>query len=171
MYKKLIIGVLLMAGGVVGYNALSSHGTPPVFIAATSIASTTNTAAAVEPIEAKTSKAVIVVPIATSTTATIAVPPVSNLTITVGSASYPLRINSTETVLAAMQTLSSTTNFTFTGKENPSMGLFVESINGKANANGQYWFLYVNGESASHGVSTQNVSPGDRVEWKYEGGY
>lgn len=173
MYKKIIIGVILMTSGIVGYNVLSNHKTPPVFVAGTA-ATTSEVSVTAVPSHNSGTPTVIVATKATSSSVhvpTLVATQPSNLTLVVGTTTYPLVIAGKETVLAAMQTLSSTTNFAFTGKENPSMGLFVESINNKKNENGNYWFLYVNGISASYGVSTQEVSPGDTIEWKYDGGY
>ncbi|MDO8561365.1 MAG: DUF4430 domain-containing protein [bacterium] len=82
-----------------------------------------------------------------------------------GSASYDA------TVLIAMNTLASTSNFRFTSKDFPGMGTFVESINGKANEHGFYWILYVNGTSSQTGASQTPVRANDSLEWRYEKGY
>jgi hypothetical protein len=74
------------------------------------------------------------------------------------------------TVLAAMQTLAAENIVAFTSREYPSLGTLIESINGKANANGYYWFLYVNGESSQTGASQTALRTGDVVEWRYKKG-
>ncbi len=67
-----------------------------------------------------------------------------------------------------MRSLASSSNFTFAGREYPSLGFFVESINGKKGTNGYYWFLYVNGKSSDTGASETHLKTGDVIEWKYE---
>lgn len=74
-------------------------------------------------------------------------------------------------VIDAMRSLASTSAFTFTGRDYPGLGFFVDSINGKKNADGMYWILYVNGVLATAGVSALSVSAGDTIEWKYEKSY
>ena len=59
----------------------------------------------------------------------------------------------------------------FDGKEFPGLGFFVESINGRRNADGYYWILYVNGTSSQTGASQTLLKNGDRIEWKYERSY
>ena len=50
----------------------------------------------------------------------------------------------------------------------PSLGSFIESIDGLKNGGGSYWMLYLNGVSASVGMSQATVVPGDHIEWRYE---
>lgn len=75
------------------------------------------------------------------------------------------------TVLEVMQTRAEKGEFSFSGRDFPGLGFFVEEINGKRNANGYYWILYVNGTSSQTGVSQTVLSAGDVIEWKYEKGY
>ena len=84
--------------------------------------------------------------------------------------SYTVPVNTKETVLAAMYAYASSSSFAFTGENYPSLGFFVDSIGGRANADGNYWILYVNGTSSSLGASSAMVSSGDTVEWRYEKG-
>ena len=91
----------------------------------------------------------------------------SSATLVVGKNLYEI-LASDGTVLQAMQTLASTTNFVFTGKNHPSLGFFVESINGKKNADGFYWILYVNGRASDLGISQAKIRADDQIEWKYE---
>ena len=95
----------------------------------------------------------------------------SNVTFKVGGETYRTHIDQAETVLDAMRLLASTTSFSFTGREYPSLGFFIESIDGKKNADGSYWFLYVNGTYASRGASQTTLVPGDTVLWRYEKNY
>lgn len=107
-------------------------------------------------------------PSATRSAATTETVQTSNTTLIAGDDSYRLYVPSGSTVLDAMRTLASTTSFVFSGREYPSLGFFVESINGKRNADGLYWFLYINGASSDTGVSNAVLHPGDTVEWRYE---
>lgn len=59
-------------------------------------------------------------------------------------------------------------DFSFEGKEYPSLGYFVESINGTKSADGFYWFLYINDTSSPLGASSALVQVGDVVEWRYK---
>lgn len=76
-----------------------------------------------------------------------------------------------ETVFEAMQALASAGAFSFTFKNFAGLGAFIDSIHGKYNADGFYWVYYINGASAQKGVSSIVLSPGDRIEWRYEKGY
>lgn len=96
---------------------------------------------------------------------------IANAALTVGTTMYPISVSAGETVIEAMRALSSTDTFTFTGRDYPSLGFFIDSINGKANANGMYWMLYINGVSASAGASSVIVKPSDTILWRYEKGY
>jgi len=109
-------------------------------------------------------------PEATSTPEML-VTPMPNVTIAVASTTYAVYTAVGSTVLDAMQAAASSTSFIFTGREYPSLGYFVESIGGKKNADGYYWFLYVNGKSSDTGASQTNLSTGDAVEWRYKKEY
>lgn len=95
----------------------------------------------------------------------------ANATLKVGNTAYPLEVSQGETVIAAMRALAASSTFTFIGHDYPTLGFFVDSINGEKNADGKYWMLYLNGVSATTGASALMMSPGDIVEWKYEKGY
>jgi len=88
----------------------------------------------------------------------------------VGSTTYPVSLSGKESVVDAMRTLSSQ-GLQFSSRNFPGMGEFVESINGTANTDGYYWILVVNGTKSSFGASSAFISPGDRIEWRYEKGY
>jgi hypothetical protein len=89
----------------------------------------------------------------TNTTATISVPALEK-----------------ETVLAAMQAYASSSDFRYSGKMYPSLGFFVESINGRQNADGYYWTLYVGGKLSGFGASQAEVTPQEKIEWRYQKG-
>ena len=71
-------------------------------------------------------------------------------------------------VESLMQEKYSSGSLTYTSRAYPTLGSFLESIDGLKNQNGFYWMLYVNGSSSSVGMSHANVIPGDRIEWRYE---
>lgn len=89
-------------------------------------------------------------------------------TVIVAGRSYPVLLEADTTVLGAMRELSSSGALSFSGKEFPSLGFFVESINGVKNAKGAYWMLYQNGVQSRVGASSTAIRPGDVIEWKYE---
>ncbi|MBI4088060.1 DUF4430 domain-containing protein [Candidatus Kaiserbacteria bacterium] len=95
----------------------------------------------------------------------------SDTTIVVGEHSYTVPIASDTSVLNAMNAAMATGMLTFTGREYPGLGFFIESLNGKKNADGFYWFLYVNGVSSDTGASQTLLHPGDTVEWRYKRNY
>lgn len=101
-----------------------------------------------------------------------AVPAAANASLMVGTTTYPVSVTPGETVIDAMRALAAANNtFVFTGREYPGLGFFADSINGKENAGGLDWMLYVNGVSASVGASSAVMKAGDTVEWRYEKSY
>lgn len=81
---------------------------------------------------------------------------------------YTIPILSDVTVLEAMNALASNSNFSFSGRDFPGIGLFVEEIGGKKNGGGFYWTLFINNELSEIGATQAEVSPNDIVEWHYE---
>ncbi len=76
------------------------------------------------------------------------------------------------TVLEAMRTYDTGSDaFTFSGKEYPGIGFFVQEINGKREGDGYYWMLYQNGKTANLGASQLRISSEDTIEWRFEKGY
>ncbi len=105
----------------------------------------------------------------TTITASTSVSSTETATLTVGTQHYTLSVLPGETLATAMQHLASTNpSFTYTTKEYPGIGLFVQSINGTISEKSYYWFLYVNGKQSSTGISATTIHPGDQIEWKYE---
>jgi hypothetical protein len=96
--------------------------------------------------------------------------PASNVTLKAADQTYETYISGNESVLDLMNTVASSSTFTFTGENYPSLGFFVESINGENNGHGLYWILYVNGKSSDLGASSEIIKPGDTVEWRFESG-
>jgi hypothetical protein len=94
-------------------------------------------------------------------------------TFIVASTSYTLIVPPENTLESGMQMLVTQTTklphpFTFTQKEYPGMGEFVESINGIPNDTHDFWFVYVNGTEAPTGISNIVVHSGDTIDWRYE---
>ena len=102
-------------------------------------------------------------PIATASTS-------STATLLVEDARYEMPIKNGASILDVMRAFASSTSFRFSSRQFPVIGVFVESINGKKNANGKYWILYVNGTQSPKGVSQSFVFDGDKIEWRYEKG-
>lgn len=84
---------------------------------------------------------------------------------------YAVPVLSEGTVQDAMLAFAATSEFSFSGRSYAGLGFFVEEIGGRRNENGNYWFLYVNGESSQKGASQTRVAPGDVVEWRYKKSY
>lgn len=84
---------------------------------------------------------------------------------------YVIPILQPESVLDAMRAYaSSNTEFTFETQHFAGLGELIESINGRKNAEGFYWTLYINDELSFKGASSAEVSPADVVEWRYQKG-
>jgi hypothetical protein len=83
-------------------------------------------------------------------------------------AQFEVATTSETTVLAVMHAAASTYDLTFSGHEYPSLGFFVDSINGVESVGGSYWFLYINGATSTLGASHAVVIPGDTIEWRHE---
>lgn len=83
---------------------------------------------------------------------------------------YVIPILSEGTVLEAMERLAATSEFSFSGREFPGLGFFVEEIGGRKNGNGYYWTLFINGTLSEEGASSAQVTPRDTVLWRYQKG-
>ena len=97
--------------------------------------------------------------------------PTPNVTLIVGGKSYSAFAPTDSTALDIMRTLASTSDFTFAGRDYPSLGFFVDSINGKKAENGHSWILYVNGKLSGTGASQTILDAGNTLEWRYEKNY
>lgn len=91
--------------------------------------------------------------------------------ILINGASYSTPLASGETLSQAMQTLMQKGDFTYTQKNYPGLGEFVDSINGVTSNNGHYWFLYKDGKISDTGISSTYLNAGDVIEWKYDRNY
>ena len=85
---------------------------------------------------------------------------------------YVIPVLAETTVLGAMEQYAAANHgFSFSGRDFPGLGFYVEELNGKKSGSGFYWILYVNGTSSELGASSVRVHPGDVVKWRYEKGY
>ena len=91
-----------------------------------------------------------------------------DITLIVASSSYQIDVPPDSTVLDVLRAAASTSALQFSGREYPSLGFFIDSINGVRGANGSYWALYINGTYSQLGASSAVVKAGDTVEWRYE---
>ena len=93
-----------------------------------------------------------------------------NATLIVNGEKQTTQIATDTTVLDLMNQLQSENQITFSGKDYPGMGMFVEEINGIKNnsQDNKYWIYYINGQSAQVGISNYTIKPNDVIEWKYE---
>jgi len=91
-----------------------------------------------------------------------------NITVEISSTTYPLYVPPGSSVVDAMRLLASSTDVRFSGQEYEGIGMFINSINGKENADGNYWFMYVNGTSSQTGASQTIIKDGDVIEWRYQ---
>jgi hypothetical protein len=154
----LLIVLVVIVGVVYTMRPVSvSAPTSGLVASSTPVASATSSAAvasARSPLPASTSTAIV-----------------ANAMIKVNDTAYPVGITPGETGIEAMRALQSSGVLTFTGRDYPGLGFFVDSLGGVANGGGMYWVFYVNGKSATSGISSVVLSPGDVIEWKYEKGY
>lgn len=74
------------------------------------------------------------------------------------------------TVLSSMEAFAASGEFSFSGREYPGLGLFVEEIGGLKNAEGFYWTLFVNGILSEKGASSAEIAPDSNIEWRYQKG-
>ena len=144
---------------------------PAEFLGPTSV-TTTTTARVSEPTPRPIQQTQTKTPASTATNVPETIPtPTPNITLAVGGNSYATFASTGSTVLDAMKILASTTDFAFSGKDYPSLGFFVDSINGKKAENGHNWILYVNGKLSGTGASQTTLKAGDAIEWRYEISY
>jgi len=92
----------------------------------------------------------------------------SAVTFTVLDKIYQVSIKEGGTIYDVMNTLQSNkeNNFTFEFKDYPSMGIFIDGINGIKGEKNKYWFYSVNGQEASVSVSNYILKNGDSILWE-----
>ncbi|MBP9759995.1 MAG: DUF4430 domain-containing protein [Candidatus Pacebacteria bacterium] len=84
---------------------------------------------------------------------------------------YRVPVYTEGTVLSAMEAYRDTGVFTFSGRDFPGIGFFIDTVQGRKATDTHFWILYVNGRTSNVGVSQARVKQGDVVEWKYEDEY
>lgn len=152
-----LVGIAGMLFAGVKQEQTQSHATAGTSFATTSMSTATQPTAVVVPVDQK--------PIVKQA---MPVAVTSSVTVVVEGVSYSVSVLRDEKVIDVMKKLASESAFTFTSQEYPSMGVFIDSVNGKKNANGMYWILYINGESSKVGASLAVVKSDDVVEWRYK---
>ncbi len=169
MRTKFSLSILIIAviAGIVFFN-LSRSTSPLVATAPEAPATTTATVPVSTSASLRQAQAAVATNAATPAPEAITSP---NVTLSVAGSSYATFAPSGATVLDAMKILASASNFTFTGKDYPSLGFFVDSINGNRAENGYSWILYLNGKLSGTGASQTTLNAGDAVEWRYEKNY
>lgn len=90
------------------------------------------------------------------------------VTFTVLDKIYQVSIKDGDTVYDVMNALQSNkeNNFTFESKEYPSMGIFIDGINGIKGETNKYWIYSVNSVEASISVSKYTLKNGDSILWE-----
>ncbi len=83
---------------------------------------------------------------------------------------FPVEIQENSTVFELLEQASSEHGFSFGYSNNASYGVFVEELDGVKNSPraSKYWMYYVNGSYAGLGASSQLLSKGDVILWRYE---
>lgn len=170
----LLTGLTLAAvvGVLVSLHSGANNTPLPAAVATSSIETGAVVAAvASRPAPVPASQAQTQATVATSSSARPAEIQAPNVTLLVGENSYATFIPAGSNVLDAMRTLASTSDFTFTGHEYPSLGFFVDSINGTKAEHSYNWMLYLNGKLSNTGASQTTLQTGDAIEWRYEKSY
>ncbi len=82
----------------------------------------------------------------------------------------PVSVGENSTVFELLQQASSRYGFSFGYSNDSSYGAFVEELDGVRNdpGTGNFWLYYVNGGYAALGASSQTLSEGDVILWRYE---
>ncbi len=83
---------------------------------------------------------------------------------------FPMEMEENSTVFELLQKASNKHGFTFSYSSNAAYGIFVEELDGVRNNpyTSKYWLYYINGKYASVGASSQRLSEGDVILWRYE---
>lgn len=93
-----------------------------------------------------------------------------NVSMEVGEKNETSVLKEGTTVYQFMEMLKGEEKISFSGKDYPNMGFFVEEINGVKNDSEKnlYWMYYVNDQPATEGISTRILKNGDKITWKLE---
>lgn len=172
---KTYISLGALAAIVVGVLfALGNFAQPAALPVATSTPSTQNEATTSPTVSESTSVPAQQTKTAAGTTTSVPEPipnPTPNVTLSVAGKSYATFAATDSTVLDVMRALASSSDFTFAGHDYPSLGFFVDSINGRKTEKSHNWILYINGKLSNTGASQTTLKAGDAIEWRYEKNY
>ena len=82
----------------------------------------------------------------------------------------PVSLEEGSTVFRLLQQASSQYGFSLGYSDDSSYGAFIEELDGVRNdpGSGSFWLYYVNGNYAILGASSQTLSEGDVILWRYE---
>lgn len=96
-----------------------------------------------------------------------------SVTLSLPDVQYEMLVPAGSTVYDLMDEASSQYSFSFSGKNFPGMGFFVEEIKGvrQDSRKGLYWIYSINGKKAEVGISNYILKHHDVITWKYEKGY
>ena len=96
-----------------------------------------------------------------------------NITFSIPDAKYEVLVPQGSTVYDLMDKASKEYGFSFSGKNFPGIGFFIEEIKGvrQDTRKGLYWVYSINGKKAEVGVSNYILKPHDVITWNYEKGY
>jgi hypothetical protein len=90
------------------------------------------------------------------------------VTLIVSDKIYEIRIDENESLYGTMINLENknANNFSFNYKNYPSLGIFINEINGQKAGSGKYWIYSVNGKEATVGISNFILKDGDIINWE-----
>jgi len=91
-------------------------------------------------------------------------------TLLINDRQYNINLPVNKTAYDLMLALQARGDIYFKGKNSAGLGFFVEEINGVRNNSfkNKFWLYYINGKSASVGVSYYILKPKDLISWRYE---
>lgn len=83
---------------------------------------------------------------------------------------YEVSVLEGSTVYDLMDKASKEYGFSFSGKNFPGIGFFIEEIKGvrQDTRKGLYWIYSINGQKAQVGISNYILKPHDVITWTYE---
>lgn len=81
-----------------------------------------------------------------------------------------LNLSEDKTVYEAMEEMVKENKISVEFKQFSGLGAFVQSIDGLAPQDNQYWIYYLNGKIANVGISLTKLKNDDVITWRYEAG-
>lgn len=92
----------------------------------------------------------------------------TTFTLQAGDTSTVLTFKAGSTLLAALAETRDNGKIFFAGKEYSGLGFYLTAIGPLRESAGQHLFYYINGQSATVGVSSYILKAGDIINWKLE---